>query len=56
VDAVVPRTKLKQNLAMILKMHQPQVDISSDRLSNQSNGAAKAEVHLMTEPSLASDI
>jgi acetyl-CoA carboxylase carboxyl transferase subunit beta len=56
VDAVVPRTKLKQNLAMILKMHQPQVDISSDRLSNHSNGAAKAEVHLMTEPSLASDI
>jgi acetyl-CoA carboxylase carboxyl transferase subunit beta len=25
VDAVVPRTKLKQNLAMILKMHQPQI-------------------------------
>jgi acetyl-CoA carboxylase carboxyl transferase subunit beta len=31
VDAVVSRTKLKQNLSMILKMHQLQTDISGDR-------------------------
>ena len=53
VDAVVPRTKLKQNLAMILKMHQPQINISSDR---HLNVTSKAEVHLMPKPSLTSDI
>jgi acetyl-CoA carboxylase carboxyl transferase subunit beta len=53
VDAVVPRTKLKQSLSMILKMHQPQTDIDSDR---HLNGAVKSGVDIVSEVSLASDI
>jgi acetyl-CoA carboxylase carboxyl transferase subunit beta len=53
VDAVVPRTKLRQTLSMILKMHQPHTDIAGDR---HLNVTAKAEIHLMSEPSLTSDI
>jgi acetyl-CoA carboxylase carboxyl transferase subunit beta len=53
VDAVVPRTKLKQSLAMILKMHQPQADIAGDR---HLNGAVKSGIDLMSDASLASEV
>ena len=53
VDAVVPRTKLKQSLAMILKMHQPQADIASDR---HLNGAIKSGIDIVSEASLASEV
>ncbi|MFN8973531.1 MAG: acetyl-CoA carboxylase, carboxyltransferase subunit beta, partial [Pseudanabaena sp.] len=53
VDAVIPRTKLKQSLAMILKMHQPQADIASDR---HLNGAIKSGIDIVSEASLASEV
>jgi acetyl-CoA carboxylase carboxyl transferase subunit beta len=51
VDAVVSRTKLKQSLAMILKMHQPKELISSNQ---NLHGATKSGNHAMSDstPSL----
>ena len=51
VDAVVPRTKLKQSLAMILKMHQHQEFIATNQ---NLNGATKSVTHAMSDskPSL----
>ncbi len=51
VDAVVPRTKLKQSLSLILKMHQPQELIATNQ---NLNGNPKSETHAMSDsmPSL----
>ena len=53
VDAVVPRTKLKQSLSMILKMHQPQSDISGNQ---HFNGAAKSVVPNLSDTKLTSEL
>ena len=50
VDAVVPRTKLKQSLAMILKMHQPQELIANNQ---NLNGATQSVTHAMSDSSLS---
>jgi acetyl-CoA carboxylase carboxyl transferase subunit beta len=50
VDAVVPRTKLKQSLAMILKMHQPQELIANNQ---NLNGAAKSGTHAIPDSPLS---
>jgi len=53
VDAVVSRTKLKQNLSMILKMHQPQELISSDR---PFNDVAKSIDPMLSDTKLVSEL
>jgi hypothetical protein len=50
---IVPRTKLRQNLAMILKMHQPQAEISGNP---HLNGAAKSVVPNLSDTKLVSDL
>jgi acetyl-CoA carboxylase carboxyl transferase subunit beta len=53
VDVIVPRTKLKQNLAMILKMHESSPNISSDR---HVNGAAKSVAPNLSDTKLVSEL
>ena len=51
VDAVVPRTKLKQSLSMVLKMHQPSISTNS-----QLNAAAKSVVPILSDTTLISEV
>ena len=53
VDAVVSRTKLKQNLSMILKMHQSPVVIADE---SHFNDAAKSTVPILSDTKLASEL
>ncbi len=53
VDMIVPRTKLKKNLAMILKMHDSSTKISRDR---HANGAAKSVVPSLSDTKLVSEL
>jgi acetyl-CoA carboxylase carboxyl transferase subunit beta len=50
VDAVVPRTKLKQSLSMILKMHQHQELIATNQ---NLNGTPKSVTHAMSDSTLS---
>lgn len=53
VDAVVSRTKLKQNLSMILKMHQPHSLITDDL---HPKDVAKSVVPMMSDTKQVSDL